>query len=68
MSDICDKAQPIIEYELERHLARIPTKYEPPPGAPGECDLCGRDSGRLINGVCAPCRDGCSPFALRVSN
>lgn len=28
-----------------------------PPGVPGECELCGEWSGRLINGVCAPCRD-----------
>ncbi len=27
------------------------------PGEPGECDLCGEESGRLINGACAPCRD-----------
>lgn len=28
-----------------------------PHGEPGECDLCGEESGRLINGACAPCRD-----------
>lgn len=28
-----------------------------PPGEPGECDLCGEWSGRLVSGVCAPCRD-----------
>ncbi|CAB4154827.1 hypothetical protein UFOVP653_32 [uncultured Caudovirales phage] len=27
------------------------------PGVPGECDLCGEHSGRLIDGACAPCRD-----------
>jgi hypothetical protein len=27
------------------------------PGKPGDCDLCGEWSGRLIKGVCAPCRD-----------
>ena len=26
-------------------------------GGPGICDLCGEDMPRLINGVCAPCRD-----------
>lgn len=26
-------------------------------GAPGECDMCGEWSGRLVLGVCAPCRD-----------
>lgn len=27
------------------------------PGVPGDCDLCGEWSGRLVNGTCAPCRD-----------
>ena len=26
-------------------------------GEPGECTLCGEYSGRLIEAVCAPCRD-----------
>lgn len=26
-------------------------------GKPGDCDLCGEWSGRLVGGVCAPCRD-----------
>ena len=26
-------------------------------GKPGDCDFCGDWSGRLIEGVCAPCRD-----------
>jgi len=28
-----------------------------PAGVPGECDLCGEWSGRLVRGVCVPCRD-----------
>ena len=28
-----------------------------PAGAPGDCDLCGEWSGRLVAGVCCPCRD-----------
>lgn len=28
-----------------------------PVGNPGDCDLCGEWSGRLVDGVCAPCRD-----------
>ena len=27
------------------------------PGTPGDCELCGEWSARLIHGVCAPCRD-----------
>ena len=26
-------------------------------GTPGDCDLCGEWSARLIRGACAPCRD-----------
>jgi len=26
-------------------------------GDPGDCELCGERSGRLIKGACAPCRD-----------
>lgn len=33
------------------------TAHDIPPGEPGECDLCGEWSGRLIGGACAPCRD-----------
>jgi len=29
-----------------------------PAGAPGECDECGDFMPRLVNGRCAPCRDG----------
>lgn len=28
-----------------------------PKGNPGECAYCGEWSGRLVNGVCAPCRE-----------
>lgn len=28
-----------------------------PIGKPGNCDLCGEWSGRLVSGVCASCRD-----------
>ena len=28
-----------------------------PVGTSGDCDLCGEWSGRLVQGVCAPCRD-----------
>lgn len=28
-----------------------------PQGHPGECELCGCWSGRLVDGACAPCRD-----------
>lgn len=36
---------------IRRHSKEIP------PGTPGECDLCGEWTGRLVNGTCARCRD-----------
>lgn len=37
--------------EVRRKAAAIPA------GRPGDCDLCGEFSQRLVNGVCARCRD-----------
>lgn len=37
--------------EQREKAARIPA------GKPGECDFCGKWSGRLVDGACAPCRD-----------
>ena len=37
--------------EIRRQAAKIEA------GVPGDCDLCGEWSARLINGACAPCRD-----------
>lgn len=54
MADEVDRAQEHIERE---EAARKPAPYRLPPGVPGECDMCGETSGRLIEGVCAPCRD-----------
>ena len=41
----------ITKQEIARRAAAIPV------GEPGECELCGWDSPRLVNGACAPCRD-----------
>lgn len=39
------------EAEIRRAAAAIPT------GEPGDCEICGAWSGRLVDGHCAPCRD-----------
>ena len=52
--DIVDLAQIEIEREEDR---RKRERYELPEGKEGECDMCGEWSGRLVEGVCAPCRD-----------
>ena len=44
--------------EETAHEARIRAAAKPlEPGEPGDCDLCGEWSGRLVRGACAPCRD-----------
>ena len=32
-------------------------RAEIPKGKPGECEMCGGYSPRLVKGVCPPCRD-----------
>lgn len=54
MADLADIAQEQIERDEQ---ARKPDLYVINPGTVGDCDLCGEGSGRLIQGVCAPCRD-----------
>lgn len=56
--DDADRAQIDEEMQEEAKLRlRAAQTYEIPAGNPGECDMCGEWSGRLIGGVCSPCRD-----------
>lgn len=55
MADEIDRANEHARLELELRIAAA--RGEIRPGKPGECDLCGEYSGRLINGACAPCRE-----------
>ena len=58
MADIADVTSERMEVQEAAHIAEVRRKAaEIPKGKPGECDLCGEDMPRLINGVCAPCRD-----------
>lgn len=56
--DEVDITQARLEKALaEEEAAREATpKYEIPQGVPGDCDLCGDWFGRLVKGVCVPCR------------
>lgn len=56
MADEVDIANDNIERELATRIANAAV-LTLPPGEPGDCDLCGEWSGRLVLGVCAPCRD-----------
>lgn len=39
------------EHAARQAVASIPA------GEPGDCDLCGEWTARLVTGACAPCRD-----------
>ncbi len=56
MADIADRAEIIVQEHLDRSIAAA--RVVVPVGEPGECDECGEDSPRLVDGRCAPCRDG----------
>ncbi|AJP72279.1 hypothetical protein [Sphingomonas hengshuiensis] len=55
MADVVDHAQRLAEAHLARSLAaaRVPVVA----GVPGICGDCGEDSARLVDGLCAPCRE-----------
>ncbi len=56
MADDADKTQAIVEDSVSKKIQEIINRPEYL-GQPGDCELCGEWSGRLVEGVCAPCRD-----------
>jgi hypothetical protein len=57
MSDLVDQTAEREAVFDDARIAQIRRDAVLVPGAPGECDLCGAWSGRLVRDVCAPCRD-----------
>lgn len=57
MTDEVDTSNDNIQLDIERRVEEVRRNAELPPGEPGDCERCGGWSGRLVNGVCAPCRD-----------
>lgn len=55
MADEADIANDYLERMQQQALSK--PRPEMPKGEPGECDWCGEDSPRLVNGYCARCRD-----------
>ncbi len=56
--DDADKADGLIAArEKEAVAAAQRAAADMPKGKPGECDLCGEWSERLVRGACARCRD-----------
>lgn len=58
MPDILDQMDERDEPLNAANIAQVRAKAaEITPGVPGDCELCGEWSGRLVRGACAPCRD-----------
>lgn len=58
MADDVDKLQEKIDRALESGIYQATKRANSiPKGKPGICKFCGWDAPRLVNGVCAPCRD-----------
>ena len=55
MSDEVDLANEQAEKRLELLIKQASKPLVK--GVPGDCDLCGEWSGRLVEGCCSPCRD-----------
>lgn len=58
MADEADISQVATEILEASEIAAVRERAAKiPEGTPGVCDLCEEWSGRLVRGVCAPCRD-----------
>lgn len=58
MADIADEAGGHIEFFQQQQEAAVRRAADSiPRGEPGECAECGEHNGRLVDGVCSPCRD-----------
>ncbi len=58
MADIIDEASELRDREDAARVKAVRDRADQiPAGEPGECELCGNLSGRLVDGACAPCRD-----------
>ena len=56
MSDQADDANELVDEHLKRSLAAA--RRPIPAGEPGQCEECGEDMPRLVQGRCGFCRDG----------
>lgn len=58
MADLADATQEIIEFKqaaIERSIRNAARNIQK--GEPGVCDECGLYKERLVEGICASCRD-----------
>jgi hypothetical protein len=67
MADEIDTTNDRVMRETERLLHNVrATAAQIPKGEPGECYGCGEHSPRLVNDLCAPCRDRIDEAARRL--
>lgn len=58
MADVVDISDERVQIATDTQVAKVRQQAaQMPKGKPGECDLCGEHSQRLVRGACAPCRD-----------
>lgn len=58
MTDEVDRSTEDSEFLMDAQVKDIHVKVTKiPEGAPGECDKCGEESLRLVDGNCCRCRD-----------
>lgn len=59
MADVVDKANDLVEIVSNYQISKIKNRAAGIPiGVSGICKECGEHSTRLVDGKCAPCRDG----------
>jgi len=58
MADVIDRGceREQLDRDLALNAARAAAERMPE-GSAGDCDTCGSWSGRLVDGMCSPCRD-----------
>lgn len=57
MSDEIDQTDERSAVFDAARIAAVRAKAVIVPGTPGDCEICGEWSGRLVGAACAPCRD-----------
>jgi len=69
MSDDADRADELSAPLFNAEVAQISARAkEMPAGTPGDCGECGEHSARLVDGLCARCRDLLAGWQRRVGN
>lgn len=53
--DLAEEREYIARQDALRAIQNAAEKFDP--GISGECDTCGEYFGRIVNGLCARCRD-----------